>query len=77
MSHAERFIKKGTYTYIAQMVDKVWYDWQNRDPKNKNLFAGGSISWAADANVSVLQYPTGAPPWLDVRGNSLLDLMRD
>jgi tyrosinase len=52
------------------MIDKVWYDWQNRDPGNKNLFTGGSISWAGGTNVSFLQYPTGAPPWLNVRRNS-------
>jgi len=46
-------------------IDKVWYDWQNLNPKNKKVFAGGSVSWQVDANVSVLQYPTGAPPWLD------------
>ena len=50
------------------MVDKVWYDWQRRDLSNKNAFGGGLISSAADPTVSSSEYPTGAPPWLDVCG---------
>ena len=53
-----------------QMIDKVWYDWQCRDPSNKNAFAGGTVSWQANSNVSYAQYPTGGPPFLNVRGNS-------
>lgn len=52
------------------MIDKVWYDWQCRDPSSKKVFGGGSISWQFDANVSIAQYPTGAPPWLDVRNDA-------
>src|ERR1700753_3640650 len=66
------FIKNRTHTFL-QMIDKVWYDWQNQDPSNKNIFAGGSISWAADSNISYSQYPTGAPPLLNVRRNSSMD----
>lgn len=47
------------------MIDKIWYDWQHRNSSNKNIFAGGSISWLATSNVSVLQYPTGGPPLLN------------
>lgn len=46
------------------MIDKIWYDWQQQDPRNTNVFTGGSVSWAANSSVSVLQYPTGAPPLL-------------
>ena len=49
------------------MIDKVWYDWQNRDTSNKNAFAGGTVSWQAGASYS--EYPTGGPPFLNVRGN--------
>ena len=49
------------------MIDKVWYDWQNRDPSNKNAFAGGTISW--EAGASYTEYPTGGPPFLNVRSN--------
>jgi len=45
------------------MIDKVWYDWQNRDPRNKNVFAGGTVSWQAGAPYA--QYPTGGPPFLN------------
>jgi tyrosinase len=48
------------------MIDKLWYDWQGRDPDNANSFFGGSVpsvaSWAAYE-----QYPNGSPPFLDVR----------
>lgn len=46
------------------MIDKIWYDWQQMNSSSKNAFTGGSISWQANSNVSVLQYPTGAPPLL-------------
>ncbi|KAF9785223.1 Di-copper centre-containing protein [Thelephora terrestris] len=45
------------------MIDKVWYDWQHRDPRNKNVFAGGTVSWQAGASYA--QYPTGGPPFLN------------
>jgi tyrosinase len=45
------------------MIDKVWYDWQNRDPSNKNAFAGGSVSWPLGSSYT--QYPTGGPPFLN------------
>ena len=54
------------------MIDKIWYDWQQLNSSSKNAFTGGSISWQANSNVSVLQYPTGAPPLLDVRKNTLI-----
>ena len=58
------------------MIDKIWYDWQHRDPSNKNVFAGGSISWQVNTVQSFADYPTGAPPWLNVRGNSEIDGLR-
>ena len=51
------------------MLDKVWYDWQNRDPNNKYAFKGGSVSWQVNQNQSFDEYPNGSPPWLDVRGD--------
>ena len=50
----------------AQMVDKIWYDWQHKTPKNQNLFAGGSIDWLVDASLSVAEYPNGAPLLLNI-----------
>ena len=50
------------------MVDKIWYDWQNRNSSNKNAFAGGSISAQVDP-TQASTFPTGAAPFLNVRGN--------
>lgn len=55
------------------MIDKVWYDWQHRNPRNKGVFGGGSISWQVNTTQSFAEYPTGAPPWLNVRENPLVD----
>jgi hypothetical protein len=49
-----------------QMVDKIWYDWQNRDPKNAKSYFGGSVQYL-DSLASYNQYPNGAPPFLNVR----------
>jgi len=46
-------------------IDKVWYDWQRRDPRNKNVFEGGSTGFLADPNLSPTEYPSGGPPWLN------------
>ena len=51
------------------MIDKLWYDWQKLSPKNKNAFAGGSISVQVDPTQQA-EYPTGAPPFLNVRSSS-------
>ncbi|KAF8491892.1 Di-copper centre-containing protein [Russula emetica] len=45
------------------MVDKVWYDWQLRDPANANSFFGGSVE-ALQSAATYNQYPTGGPPFL-------------
>ena len=48
------------------MIDKIWYDWQCRDPVNVNSFFGGSVEYLE--NITVYnQYPNGGPPYLDVR----------
>jgi len=43
------------------MVDKVWFDWQNRYPENFWSFYGGSTQPAENSTI----YPYGAPPWLN------------
>jgi len=48
------------------MVDKVWSDWQNHDPANKNLFSGGSIEHTANTTDNDM-FPVGGPPDLNVR----------
>jgi hypothetical protein len=47
------------------MVDRVWYQWQIEDSKNKDAFAGGSVSIQVDPTVPI----TGGPPLLSVCGN--------
>jgi tyrosinase len=47
------------------MVDKLWFDWQRRDPANTRSFFGGSVQ-ALDSVDHYLQRPNGAPPFLDV-----------
>jgi len=47
------------------MVDKIWYDWQNRNSSNKNAFAGGSISAQVDP-TQASTFPTGAAPFLNL-----------
>ncbi len=47
------------------MIDKVWYDWQNRDTVNFNSFYGGSVEYLS--NLAVYdEYPNGGPPFLSV-----------
>jgi tyrosinase len=52
------------------MVDKVWYDWQHRNPENAKSYFGGSVQ-ALDSVASYNQYPNGGPPFLNVRSFSL------
>ncbi|KAF8264723.1 Di-copper centre-containing protein [Lactarius quietus] len=46
------------------MIDKIWYDWQHRDPENAKSFSGGSTQ-ALDNVASFTQYPNGGPPFLN------------
>jgi hypothetical protein len=47
------------------MVDKVWYDWQSRDPVNMENFFGGSAQHIESVDA-YNQYPNGGPPYLSV-----------
>ena len=47
------------------MVDKLWYDWQNRDPMNANSFYGGSVEYIHSL-AAYDEYPNGGPPYLNV-----------
>ena len=47
------------------MVDRVWYEWQQKSSSNKKAFEGGSVSVQVDPTVPI----TGGPPMLSVRGN--------
>ena len=49
----------------SQMVDKVWFDWQHRDPVNAKSFFGGSVQ-AIQSWDTYEQYPNGGPPFLSV-----------
>ena len=65
----DNFIEGGADVRVVQGIDKMWYDWQRRDPSNKNAFGGGSVSSQVDPS-QFSTYPTGAPPLLNVRGNT-------
>lgn len=47
------------------MVDKVWSDWQHRNPKNAMSYFGGSVQ-ALESLDTYNQYPNGGPPFLSV-----------
>ena len=47
------------------MIDKLWYDWQNRDPMNANSFYGGSVEYIYSL-AAYDEYPNGGPPYLNV-----------
>jgi tyrosinase len=47
------------------MIDKVWYDWQLRNPVNANSFFGGSVQ-ALQSLATYNQYPNGDAPFLSV-----------
>ena len=58
---------------VAQMIDKVWYDWQNKGPMNKYSFGGGSVA-ALTSFAAFTDFPTGLPPFVGVSAPS--DLTR-
>jgi tyrosinase len=47
------------------MVDKIWYDWQHRDPANAMSFFGGSVEHLYSL-AAYNEYPNGGPPYLNV-----------
>jgi len=51
------------------MVDKIWYDWQNRDPANAMSFFGGSVEYLYSL-AAYDEYPNGGPPYLNL--NSIM-----
>ena len=51
------------------MIDKIWSDWQNKSPKNRYAYGGGSSE--ATANYAqYVEFPTGIPPYPDVSARS-------
>jgi len=47
------------------MIDKLWYDWQEKRPRNKYSYGGGSGSPLSDY-ATYTKFPTGLPPFLNV-----------
>ena len=47
------------------MIDKIWYDWQRRNPLNAKNFFGGSVEYL-ESLAAYNQYPNGGPPFLSV-----------
>ena len=52
----------------SQMVDKIWYDWQNINSANFWAYRGGATAVNEDPSVTNATYPNGSPPMLTVRG---------
>jgi tyrosinase len=55
------------------MLDKIWCDWQNRDPMNANSFYGGSVEHLYSL-AAYDEYPNGGPPYLNVSTKVLAHL---
>ena len=51
--------------FPPQMIDKVWHDWQNANPKNFWQFVAGTVSGLRSRSFYE-QYPSGGPPMLSV-----------
>ncbi|KAF7349069.1 Di-copper centre-containing protein [Mycena venus] len=47
------------------MVDKMWFDWQNKHPSNKKAFFGGSVQ-ALDNSTYYHEFPNGAGPFYNI-----------
>ena len=47
------------------MIDRIWYEWQNRNLASATSFFGGSVEHL-DNEADYQQYPTGGPPYLNV-----------
>ena len=78
MHHAVRVASIAPFTpshltMAVQMIDKVWYDWQNKDPRNKYAYGGGSVT-PIPSYANYTMFPTGLPPYLNVSAS--LDLKR-
>ncbi|KAF8477673.1 Di-copper centre-containing protein [Russula ochroleuca] len=56
------------------MVDKIWYNWQQLDPRNANSFFGGA-SEPTDNLTIYDEYPNGGPPFLTVNSTMPADGM--
>ena len=47
------------------MIDKVWSDWQNKSPRNKYAYSGGSVA-AIPNYLNFTVFTTGMPPYQNV-----------
>jgi tyrosinase len=47
------------------MIDKIWYEWQIRNPASATSFFGGSVEHL-DTETDYQKYPNGGPPFLSV-----------
>jgi len=52
------------------MVDRIWWDWQNRDSRNFYSYNGGSVQKQNSFEESQT-YPTGVAPFLNVSSQSI------
>lgn len=54
------------------MIDKIWYDWQRKDPINAKSFYGGSVQHL-ESMAAHDQYPNGGPPFLNLTSTIPMD----
>ena len=81
LHHGVRIISAASFTAfylsyhtVVQMVDKIWYDWQQKSAKNKYAYGGGSVE-GVSVFATFSEFPTGLPPCLGVSASS--DVKRD
>ena len=53
----QSFNEKGADVFMAQMINKLWYDQQHRDSSNKNALGGGSVSWKVNNQLVIYLVP--------------------
>jgi len=46
------------------MIDKMWWDWQNKHPQNFWSYGGGSVGAHTQPGLYA-EFPTGGPPFLN------------
>jgi tyrosinase len=54
------------------MIDKIWHDWQHQHKANQKAFFGGATQMLQNLTI-YNQYPTGGPPYLNLKSNMPMD----
>ena len=54
-------------SFLLQMIDRLWAQWQLLAPQNALSFTGGSVP-ARETFAIYTTFPNGGPPFLHVGG---------